>query len=299
MTDINFIIRSLLIFPGHVDKFFISAMNSDADAIAIDLEDAVPESYKKKARDAVIEKLESIGKNKVVFVRVNSISSGLIESDIESTMHDNLSGYVLPMIKDRKEIAYIDRVVSKIERDRGLIQGKIKFFPLIEQSAAVLNAINIAQASKRNIGLIFGHEDFLLDIHAPQTNDRNNLFVARSIIVMAARAIGGMPIDAPFLNISDMSGFSESTVTSKSLGFSGILAIHKNQVLMANSNYMPSNKEMNEAKAIVKQVELSKKEGRSISFSNGRFAGPPIVKHAKQVLKEYEYFKDKNKLDEL
>ena len=148
MTDINFIIRSLLIFPGHVDKFFISAMNSDADAIAIDLEDAVPESYKKKARDAVIEKLESIGKNKVVFVRVNSISSGLIESDIESTMHDNLSGYVLPMIKDRKEIAYIDRVVSKIERDRGLIQGKIKFFPLIEQSAAVLNAINIAQASK-------------------------------------------------------------------------------------------------------------------------------------------------------
>ena len=292
--NMEFFIRSLLIFPGHIDKFFLSALKSDADAIAIDLEDAVPREHKKDARDAIIEKLEAIDSNKKIFVRINSIDSGLMEGDIESTLHKNLSGYILPMVKNEKEIMYIDEVVSKIEMNKGLKQGSVKFFPLIEQAESVINSINIAKASKRNTGLIFGHEDFLLNIHAPQTDDKMNLFVARSIIAMAARAINGTPIDAPFLNISDVKGFSENALISKSLGFSGILAVHKNQVSLANRDYMPSNYEVSEAKEVVKQVELSKKEGRSISFVNGRFAGPPIVKSAQQVLDTYNYFIDKD-----
>ena len=180
----DFLIRSLLIFPGHVGKFYHSALNSDADAIAIDLEDAVPIEYKKEARDAVRERLDTVKSDKYVFVRLNSIDSGLMEEDIESTIHKNLSGYILPMIKNEEDIMYIDKVVSKMEMDKGLKQGGVKFFPLIEQAEAVLNSINIAKASKRNIGLIFGHEDFLLNMHAPQTDDKMNLFVARSIIAM-------------------------------------------------------------------------------------------------------------------
>jgi len=290
----DFLIRSLLIFPGHVGKFYHSALNSDADAIAIDLEDAVPIEYKKEARDAVRERLDTVKSDKYVFVRLNSIDSGLMEEDIESTIHKNLSGYILPMIKNEEDIMYIDKVVSKMEMDKGLKQGGVKFFPLIEQAEAVLNSINIAKASKRNIGLIFGHEDFLLNMHAPQTDDKMNLFVARSIIAMAARGINGTPIDAPFLNISDVQGFSENVLISKSLGFSGILVIHKDQVSLSNRDYMPSDYEVNEAKEIVKQVKLSKKEGRSISFVNGRFAGPPIVKSAQKVLNTYNYFIDKD-----
>jgi len=290
----DFLIRSLLIFPGHIDKFFFSALNGDADAIAIDLEDAVPTEYKKDARDSVVKKMNLVDKDKPVFVRINGVDSGLIEDDIQSTAHENLSGYILPMIKNEEEIKYIDDVVSKIEIDKGLGNGKIKFFPLIEQAEAVLNSMRIAKSSKRNIGLIFGHEDFLLNMHAPQTGDKMNLFVARSMIAMAARAINGIPIDAPFLNISDMHGFSENILISKSIGFSGILAIHKNQVLSANKGYLPSIDEVSEAKEVIKQVELSEKEGRSISFVNGRFAGPPIVKNAQQVLSKYKYYIDKD-----
>jgi citrate lyase subunit beta / citryl-CoA lyase len=286
----KFLIRSLLIFPGHVDKFFLSAINSESDAIAIDLEDAVPEVHKKQARESVKEKLDSIGENNLVFVRINSINSGFLELDIKESIHEKLTGFILPMIESEEDIFYIDKVVSKIEKDSGIRQGKIKFFPLIERASAVLNALSIAKASKRNIGLIFGHEDFLLDVHAPQTKDKVNLLVPRATIAMAARAIGGIPVDAPYLEISDMQGFSDNVNISRSLGFSGILAIHKKQVSMSNEKYMPSDEEVQEAREVVKQVKQSESEGRSISFVNGRFAGPPIVKSAEQLLKKYDYF---------
>ena len=291
---LDYLIRSLLIFPGHVYKYFLSAVDSDADAIVIDLEDAVPSNNKKEARDSVVGKLNTVNTKKQIFIRVNGIDSGLMEDDIEATMHEKLTGYVLPMVKNESDIQYIDEVVSKIEMDKGLQQGAVRFFPLIEQAESVLNSLSIAQASKRNVGLIFGHEDFLLNMNAPQTSDRMNLLIARSTIAMAARAIGGIPIDAPFLNISDMKVFSEHNLISKSLGFSGVLAIHKSQAAPANTDYMPSTYEVTEAEHIIRQVELSAKEGRSISFVNGRFAGPPIVKSAKQLLDTYNYFVNKD-----
>jgi len=291
--DMKLLIRSLLIFPGHVDKFFISAKNSDSDAIAIDLEDAVPEELKVQARNSIKSKLDSICESKTVFVRINGIDSGLMVADIEASVHHKLTGFILPMVQSADDIMYIDKIVSKLEEDNCLKRGKIKFLPLIEIASAVLNAQSIANASKRNIGLIFGHEDYLLNINGKQTKDKSNLLVPRTMIVMAARSIGGIPIDAPYLELSDMKGFSENALISKSLGFSGILAIHKNQVAAANIDYSPSKNDVNEAKEIIKQVNLDKPKGRSISFVNGRFVAPPILKWAKILLQQYDYFNGK------
>jgi citrate lyase subunit beta / citryl-CoA lyase len=282
------IIRSFLIFPGHIDRFFASAIKSHADAIAIDLEDSVPLEHKNIARESICSKLDSLDNTGNIFVRVNGVKSGRIEEDIKYSMHKNLTGFIVPMVESCEDIKFVDKLISRFENDNGIPNNTISLFPLIEQSLAVLNALSIAQASKRNIGLIFGHEDFLLDMHAPLITNHSNINFARSTVVAAARAINGIPIDTPYLDIKNMPGCAEHVSVGKSLGFSGMLTLHPSQVDIVNNGYTPTVKEASEAKEIVEQIQESSKEGRSVSYVNGRFVAPPILKRAQQVVHLYD-----------
>ncbi len=282
------LIRSLLIFPGHVEKYFLSAKKSNADAIVIDLEDSVPSNEKDNARNSVISKIDNKGPKSNIFVRVNGIHSGRFESDIEAILHKDLTGIVLPMVESKEDILFAEKVISKIEADLKLKNGYFSLFPLIELPVAVLNIASIATASKRIIGLIFGHEDYLLHLQAPHTIDRENISVPRALIPIAARSIGGIPIDTPYLDIGNTDGCMENVLKSKTLGYSGMLTVHPSQIEIVNNGYSPTQHEILEAKKIVEQVKESAKQKRSITFSDCRFVGPPISEAALLTLKRAE-----------
>mgnify|MGYP000193831906 CR=1 FL=1 len=278
------LIRSLLIFPGHIDRFFRKAIKSNADVIAIDLEDAVPVDQKDEARESIQFKLSNLDSDIKTFVRVNGVRTGRIERDIELSIHKNLTGFIIPMVETEEDIVFVDKIITKFEALNGLPVNKICLMPLIEQSSAVLNALSIAKASKRNIGLMFGHEDYLVNIGAPQTLDQKNILFARSAVVAAARAIKGIPIDTPYIDIDNIKGCKDHISYGKSLGFSGTLTIHPSQIDIVNTGYSPTDEEITRATNIVKEMEVLRKNGKSISYMNGSLLAPPMLKYAKQIL---------------
>lgn len=281
------LLRSLLFVPGHVERFFESALRSDADSLVVDLEDSVPESEKDLARDCASARLSKVNGRFPMFVRPNAAETGRLELDTRAVMHQALTGIILPKVRNAQDIRDYDALLSEAEASHHLPQGHCKLLPLIESCCAVLNVQEIAGASPRNIGLVFGHEDFLLDLDAAHADDESNLLVPRLQIAMAARAIGGHPIDTPFLNIKDVEGCRGRVKRSRAAGFSGMLVLHPIQVQVANEGYAPLPEEVMEARNVIDQVNASISNGRSIAFCDGRFTAPPIRKQAERILERH------------
>ena len=288
------ILRSLLFVPGHILKFYSSALNSDTDCIVFDVEDSVPNNKKSAAVRNIKKEIAKINSNKILLVRSNSSKTKNFESEIKSTFDQKLYGYVIPKIENEKEIHYIDKLFASLEK-KNKIKKRMKIFPLIETPLSVINSNKIALSSKRISGLIFGHEDFLLNIKAPYIKNEENLLFAKSKIVLAARAAKCLPIDTPYLNISNKSGCKKKSMESRGLGFSGMLVLHPSQVKIINKSFSPTKNDILYAKKIINLYKKNIKNQRAISFTGGRFVGPPIIKKAKQVLSyENKLFKIKN-----
>lgn len=290
------ILRSLLFVPGHVDRFFTSAQKTSADVLVLDLEDSVPENKKKDARSAVADRVSSCKSIIPLLVRVNSRESGLMEEDLKKVACKEIKGFVFPKVRNAEDIEYMEDILSVIETQKNLIPGKFKILPLIETAEAVLNVYDIAKSSKRIIALIFGHEDFLLDIQGGHVKSADNLLVPRMMIVMAARASGCIPIDTPYLEIKNIEGCAEYAAKSRKFGFFGMLVLHPSQVEPVNKGYTPSEEEIKNAEKITALSEDAKGKGRNIAFSENSFIAPPIVKQAQNLLERSNLIrKEKNR----
>jgi len=280
----DLLLRSVLFVPAHVDKFIDKAIKSDADILMFDLEDGVPEDKKELARDSLKNKLIDRQIDLPVFVRVNARETGLLEKDLESLGLPQVKGFLFPKVKDAADILFFEQILEKIEQKQSLPKGHFKILALLETAEGVLNALEIAKASPRMLALVFGHEDFLLDMQAEHAQTTANLLVPRMMVVMAARAAGCLPIDTPYLDIKNVEGCAERVSESRELGFSGMLVLHPLQIEVANNGYAPSEVEIEKARNIVALCEDAKKNNRSIAFANGKFVAPPILKQAKLVL---------------
>lgn len=270
--------------PAHVDRFFDNAVKSEADALIFDLEDGVPIDKKQSARESLREKVSKLKKSHPVFVRLNAKETGLLEEDARAMALPAVDGFVLPKIRTADDIKSFESLLAGLEEQGGLTKGKFACFPLIETAEAVLNILDIARASKRIGGLIFGHEDYLLDIQGEHAPDNRNLLVPRSLIVMAARAAGCSPIDTPYLDIKNLEGCAKHVEESRELGFDGMLVLHPGQIKVANEGYSPSAEEIAQAEKIIRINEDAQKNDRNIAFAEGKFVAPPILKQAQFLL---------------
>ena len=291
----DLLLRSMLFVPGHVDRFFDSAIKSTADALVLDLEDSVPGDKKELARKALKDKVALHESAFPLFVRINSRETGLLQKDLEAMASSKILGFMFPKVKNSDDIIYLENLLLKLEKRNKITPGQLSILPLIETAEAVSNVYDIAKASKRILALIFGHEDFLLDIQATHSISSDNLLVPRMMIVMAARATGCQPIDTPYLEIRNLEGCAEHVRKSREFGFSGMLVLHPSQVKIANEGYAPSKGEIENAEKIVALNNEARKNNRSIAFSEGKFIAPPILKQAEHVLKMSKIVKGKTK----
>lgn len=282
------LLRSMLFVPAHVEKFFVSAIKSSADALVLDLEDAVPADQKEQAREILKNEIRTAKFNCPLFVRVNAQETGLMEKDLEATALSAVDGFMVPKVRAEDDLKYFADILSKFEQKNNLPAGKFAMLPLIETTEAVLNALDLAKTSERNIGLVFGQEDFLADLQANHCADQSNLLAPRAIVAMAARAAGCQPIDGPYLQINNPEGCAEHTRQSRTLGFSGRLVLHPSQIEIANKEYSPTRQEIEHARQIVDLSEQAKASGRSIVFVNGKFIAPPVLKQAERILKIFK-----------
>ena len=227
----DMLLRSFMFLPAHNTKFIDKALAGDADAIILDMEDAVPATRKADAR-AVIADYSRRGllAQKKVFIRLNHIGTKEFVDDFSELILPGVYGLVPAKIFTAEDIVFIDKLLSFFEVRNGLPEGQIALAPLIETTAAVENVAKIASSSKRLVALCFGAEDFLNDLGSTYIYQESALVVPRANVVNAARMNGLLPIDTPYLNIRDIEGFTADCRQAYKNGFAGRLLLNPRQV---------------------------------------------------------------------
>ena len=292
----GYLLRSMLYVPAYNEKFINKALESDADALIIDLEDSVPEIYRPEARN-ILERYIQDGafKNKFTIVRLNSIDSNMVSEDVKHALHEDIDGFMLSKIFTYEDLVYYDRLIDQLERERGIAEGHFKFVPLIETASAVMDIYRICSASGRNIAVCFGSNDYLNDIHGMIEKSDTSLDYPRALIAIAARAARILPIDAPYFKVKDEVGFRKLERNSFEMGYAGVQLMSPRQISWANECYTPTEDEILRAKAVMRAVNEAKKNGSGVVMLDNIMVGPPTVGQAENTIRLMELIKQEGK----
>lgn len=279
------LLRTMLFVPGNNMRMLHKAGTLDADAIIIDLEDAVPIEDKETARVFVRDGIEKVSKaESMVFVRVNGLATGLAGQDLEESVCEGLDGIVLPKAESKKDILDTEAILEKIEKQKGLRVGSIIIVPILETAKGVLNAAEVAFASKRVAGLSFGAVDFTRDLGVSLSKEGTELSYPRAHIALAARAAGIPSVDTVFIDIMDREGLIRDSKAAKQLGFRGKLLIHPNQIQPVNEIFTPTQQEVEYCKRVVATFKEAQTRGAGAISLDGKMIDYANYRQAEDIL---------------
>ena len=289
-------LRSMLFTPGNRPRMVAKVATFGADAVILDLEDAVPLAEKEATRPVVRAALPTLAGGPPRYVRVNALETGLTGGDLEAIVCADLDGVKLPKVETADDLLEVDRLLSDLEAERGLEVGQIDLIPSIETARGVLNARSIAEAGSRARLLSFGAGDFCRDVGVRFTGnlwepDGLELLFARSQIVLASRAAGlEPPLDTVWLDVRDHAGLEQDARAAYRLGFQGKMAIHPGQVPIINEVFSPTAEEIDYARRVVAAFEQAEATGSASIAVDGRLVDYPIVIKARWVLERARSF---------
>lgn len=282
------LLRTILFAPGDQPRKLALVATFGADAIVLDLEDAVAVSRKDEARELVRQAIPSY-QSTVVMVRVNALATGRCFDDLAAVVCTGLHAVMLPKVEDPSELPEVDERISALEREAGLSVGAIRLLPLIETARGVAQVEAIAlRAPDRTLTFGFGPGDLTTDLGIDLTSDATELLYARSRLVIAAHA-GGLvpPIDGVYLlDLADTVGLIEDTRRGRQLGFQGRAVIYPPQIAPVNEVYSyVSPKELERADEIVRGFEAAEADGSAAIQIAGRLVDYPIYRRALQKVR--------------
>ncbi len=282
--------RSFLFAPGNRPRFVEKVAHCGADAVILDLEDAVPIAEKEATRHAVREALATIS-NCPVYVRINplvaaaSFSQAIGAADLEAIVCGDLAGVILPKTETASDAVQAESILNGLEQCRGLTLGALDLIPIIETARGVHHAFEIADAGTRIKRLAFGAGDFTRDIGVRWSRREVESQYARSALVIASRAAGiEAPLDTVWIEIRDLRGLTRSARMAKQLGFQGKMAIHPGQVEPINTAFSPTLDELENAKRVVAAFEAAEAAGEASIQLDGQMIDYPIVEAAQRIL---------------
>ena len=273
--------RSLLFVPGVSEKMILKARDTDADALILDLEDAVSPDRKVEARHTVMRLLgEAEFGAKPVFVRVNRFDTGFGEDDAKAISASKAYGAVLPKVERPEEVAALGSLLASQQR----------VIAMIESPRGVLNCPAIAESSSVLNGLMFGSADFSTATRARLTEGEPELLVARSRMLYSARAAGIDAYDAPFFSIPDLEGLRRDCERARNLGYDGRAIIHPSHIAITNEVFAPSDAEIAHARKIVAAMNEALARGLAAVQFEGQLIEPLHARAAQRILDVAEKF---------
>jgi citrate lyase subunit beta / citryl-CoA lyase len=277
-------LRSFLFAPGNHARRVEKALTLPADAVILDLEDAVAISEKPATRELVVAAYNQPRHGKL-YVRVNAYSTEWCYSDIVAIARSGLDGMILPKVETSDQLRSVDWLLSGLERERGLPVGGIDLVPIIETALGMSNIGAIAGSGSRTKRLAFGAGDYTLDLGMIWSRDESELLPARSAVVMASRAAGiEPPFDTVWADLRDAEGFARSARLAAALGFQGKMCIHPDQIAVTNATFSPTEQQLSWAKRVVAAFEEAEARGLASIQLDGQFIDYPIVQRARQVV---------------
>lgn len=254
------IFRSLLFAPGDSSRKIDKALASNADAIILDLEDAVTPENRPTARELIIQTLNQHGADnpKRLWVRVNPVNTDDCLADLAAITTQGLAGVMIPKPDSATDIDTVSHYLSALEARAGLTPGSVKILSVMTETAkAFLHTATYGQLQRpRLAGVLWGAEDLSAALGATaNTNVGGELSftyqMARSFCLAAAAASESQAIDTVYTDFKNMSGLEENCRAARREGFLGKIAIHPDQVDVINQAFTPSEDEISHAKAVL------------------------------------------------
>ena len=277
--------RSMLFLPGNTPNIIVNGEALGADALILDLEDAVAPGEKDAARCLVRNAIGRMGFGRCeVIVRINAIDTPYWKEDLDAILPVRPNIIMPPKASSAGDVRAVDQYISELEQRHGMEPGGVKLMPLIETALGVENAFEIARASARVAAIFLGGEDLTADLHCKRTKVGTEIQYARTRLVCAARAAGVEVYDTPFTDVNDDEGIRADAQFAKSLGFTGKAAISPRHVQPINEVFSPSPEEIDYAYQVVAAIRDAEAKGKGAVSLRGKMIDAPIVARARQTI---------------
>lgn len=276
--------RSLLYVPTHIEKFVASAHTRGADAVILDLEDAVPPAEKATARGLVAQAAARVGQSGAdVLVRING-APDLAEADIDAAVGPAVAALYLPKVESAVEVRRLADRVATAEARAGLTEGHTRLVVLIESARGWLRMDEIAGASSRLVALSLGTEDFCADVGMEPSEE--TLMGPKQQLIITAKAHGLMAfgIVGVNTNFADREAYLAMARRSRAFGYDGSSAIHPTQVALLNDAFSPTADEVAYARRLVDSALEAEAQGKGAFAIDGKMIDAPIVARAQALL---------------
>lgn len=281
--------RSLLFVPAHDARKLAKGLDSGADGVIIDLEDAVPDAEKARARAMCAEFVAAYANRMPLFVRINALSTGLAMADIEAVVPARPYGLMLPKCGGGADVAALGADVAEIEGRSNIEIGALRILPIVTETAASLFEMPsyAKTAGSRLCGLFWGGEDLAADIGAAANRDADARYtqpyqMARALTLLGATAAQVPAIDAVYTNFRDSAGLKAEATEALRDGFSAKVAIHPDQIAVINQVFTPSAAELERARAVIAAFDAA--PGAGAIAIEGRMLDRPHYRSAQRVL---------------
>ncbi len=272
--------RSALYVPGSNARAFEKARSLPADAIILDLEDAVAPDAKREARQLVCNAVKEggFGQREVV-IRVNGLNTPWGYADLVAASTAGADALLLPKTENVESVRQSETVMAANDAPDNL-----SIWCMMETPRAILNAEAIAGASPRVRCFVMGTSDLTKDLHALHTRDRLPMMTALGLCLLAARAFNLAILDGVHLDLEDIEGFEKACAQGRELGFDGKTLIHPRTIEAANRIYAPTEAEIDWSRRIIAAHAEAAKQGRGIVVVDGKLIENLHVLNARRVV---------------
>jgi citrate lyase subunit beta/citryl-CoA lyase len=282
-------LRSVLFVPGNSPRMLEKARKLPADAVILDLEDAVPPGEKRAARATVQQALVTGSYGPQVILRVNAFSTGLTEADLQGAFAVGVDAVCLPKANRASNVGKLASLLAALEQERGLPVGAVGILLMVETAQGVFNAYEMATAGaargqRRVQALCLGGEDLAWDLGALRTRGGAEIAHARSHLVLAARAAGAVAIDTVYTDLTDLDGLLAEARQARQLGYSGKLLIHPAQIEPVYRAFAPSEEEIAHARRVLDAFDAAETRGEGVIALDGQMIDAPVVARAREIL---------------
>ena len=272
--------RSVLYMPGANERALEKAKTIPADALILDLEDAVAPDAKPEARERVCAAASSgeYGMREVT-IRVNGLDTQWGADDLKAAAAAGPAAVVVPKINSVEDIAAVERAL-----EAGGAPDRTKIWAMLETPQAIFSAQDIASSSERLAVLVMGTNDIAKELHAQHVPGRAPLMHALSTCLLAARYAGKVILDGVYNDIQNAEGFEAECVQGMQMGFDGKTLIHPSQVEPCNRVYAPTEADVEQAGRIIAAFEEAEAAGKGVVTVDGRMIENLHVENARRVL---------------
>ncbi|NNU44747.1 HpcH/HpaI aldolase/citrate lyase family protein [Ramlibacter montanisoli] len=282
---------SMLFVPADQERFLAKAGQRGADALILDLEDAVARPAKAGARAnlaSFTQRLKSAGVP--IYIRVNN-EPELLAGDLQAAVAAGCDGLLMPKVDTPEQVLQLDEALRKLEQEHGRIPGSIPVVALIESPLGICNVIAIAKASKRLSGLLFGVEDFGAAMGMESRPE--GMTGPAQTMAIAAAAAGLQPLGLPgsVADFSNPDAYRALATHAKRIGMRGSVCIHPAQVPILNEVFGGSEEEAEHARRLLTAFDASVAAGKGAVAHEGRMIDEPIAVRARRFLQRHDALK--------